>query len=443
MDERTGTAADTAVRGAVARARSEVVHDRREVVLLLLAIVLVSLNLRSAVTVVGPLIRDLRDGDGLSSTAVGLLAAAPLVTFGLVSPLGPGLAARFGIERTLVASMALLSLSLALRPLPSVLLLFAGTLAAGAGIAVANVLLPALVKRRFGDRATFVTGVYSVALGVGAALAAGLAVPSEGWLGDSWRAALAVWTIPALLSAVVWLPLLRDVPARGSAASRVRVNLWRDRIAWQVTGFMAIQSILFYSMVAWLPEVYRHHGMSKGGAGALLSLSLIVGIPMGFVVGALAGRLRDQRALALAGTLLVAVGFAGVLAQPTLASWLWVSLLGIGFGAGFTLVLALFVLRADDAPHAAALSGMAQAVGYTLAALGPIVVGALHDATGGWTTPLVVLVALAVVNVAVALGASRRGFVRGHALRARGDAHAALPAADGDRAEHVALGAPD
>jgi MFS transporter, CP family, cyanate transporter len=392
---------------------TETRRNRRQLVLLVLAILLISLNLRSALTVVGPLIRDIKTGDGLSSTAAGLLAAAPLLAFGLISPLGPRLAAGFGIERTLVASMVVLSASLALRPLPSVVLLFAGTLAAGAGIAVANVLMPALVKRRFGGQATFVTGVYSVALGGGAALAAGLAVPSERWLGDSWRAALAVWAVPALLAAIVWLPLLGDAPARAGAAGRVRVDLWRDRIAWRVTGFMAIQSILFYSMIAWLPEIYRHEGMSKGSAGALLSLALVVGIPFGFVVGALAGRMPDQRRIALSAALLPVAGYVGVLAAPMAAPWLWATLLGIGFGTGFTLILALFVLRAGDTQHAAALSGMAQSVGYTLAALGPIAVGALHDITGGWTAPLLALIGLSVADVAVSVAASRRGFVRG------------------------------
>jgi CP family cyanate transporter-like MFS transporter len=388
---------------------------RRQTVLLVLAIVLVSLNLRSALTVIGPLIRDLRAGDGLSGAAVGLLAAAPLLAFGLISPLGPRLAARFGIERTLVVCMLVLSASLALRPLPSVALLFAGTLAAGAAIAVANVLLPALVKRRFGAQATFVTGIYSVALGVGAALAAGLAVPSEGWLGDSWRAALAVWAIPALLSALAWLPLLGGPRSRGASAAGIRVNLWRDRVAWSVTAYMALLAVQFYSQVAWLPEIYRHEGMSKGAAGALLSLSLVVGIPMGFVVGALAGRLRHQRSIVWGGGLVILGGWIGVLVAPDAAPELWAILLGLGFGTGFTLVLSLFVLRADDTSHAVALSGMAQSVGYALAAVGPIAVGALHDATGGWHVPLAVLIGVAVADLLVGLSAGSDRFVRGHA----------------------------
>jgi len=406
MDEASGTAADGLRAGGV--------RGGREAALLLAAIVLVSLNLRSALTVIGPLTRDLRAGEGLSGTAIGLLAAAPLLGFGLISPLGPRLAARFGIERALVGCMLVLCASLALRPLPSVVLLFAGTVAAGGGIAVANVLLPALVKRRFGEHATFVTGLYSVALGVGAALGAGLAVPSEAWFGGSFRGALVLWAPIALASALIWLPLLRGAPRRAPAAERVRVSLWSDRRAWQVTGYMALLAVLFYSMVAWLPEIYRHEGMSKGAAGALLSLALIVGIPFGFVVGWLAGRLPDQRSIALGGNLCVLTGWLGVLLAPRAAPGLWAILLGIGFGVGFTLVLALFVLRAGDAPHAVALSGMAQSVGYTLAAIGPIAVGALHDATGGWRTPLVVLIAIAVGDLVVALAASRRGYVRGH-----------------------------
>jgi CP family cyanate transporter-like MFS transporter len=401
---------------------------RRQTALLVLALVLVSLNLRSALTVIGPLIRDLRAGDGLSGAAVGLLAAAPLLAFGAISPLGPRLSARFGIERTLVACMLLLTASLALRPLPSVVLLFAGTLAAGAAIAVANVLLPALVKRRFGEHATFVTGLYSVALGLGAALAAGLAVPSERWLGDSWRAALAVWAVPALLSALIWLPLLGGARDRGSVAAGIRVNLWRDRVAWSVTCYMALLAVQFYSQVAWLPEIYRHEGMSKGAAGALLSLSLFVGIPCGFLVGAVAGRLRDQRPIVWGAGLVLLGGWVGVLAAPSAAPSLWAILLGLGFGTGFTLVLSLFVLRADDTSHAVALSGMAQSVGYALAAVGPIAVGALHDATGGWSVPLVVLIGVAVVDLAVGLLAGSDRFVRGRELVAPRAAGQAVPA---------------
>lgn len=383
---------------------------RSDRLLLVAGVVLVALNLRVAITVVGPLIGDLRDDEGLSGTAVGLLTTAPLLAWGLISPLGPRLAARFGIERALVGAMALLTAGLALRSVPPTALLFLGTFAAGCGIAVANVLLPAIVKRRFGDRAAFMTGVYSVALGIGAALGAGLAVPSAEWL-DGWRGAFAVWTIPAFLAAVIWLPQARRAPDPATILAHVRVHLWRDRIAWKVTAFMAIQAVLFYSVVAWLPEIYRNEGYSKGSAGALLSLMLLVGIPMGFVVAVVASRLRDQWPIAAVSCALTSAGLLGVLLTPTGAASLWAGLLGVGFGSGFTLVLTLMVLRASDARHAAELSGMAQSVGYTIAAIGPTLIGALHDLSGGWTLPLVVLTGLSVPMLLAALGASRPGFV--------------------------------
>lgn len=388
--------------------------SRRRLALLLAGLVLVSLNLRSIFTVVGPLVANIRADTGLSRSAAGLLTTLPLVAFGAVSLSAPRIAARFGSDRTLVVSMFVLTASLAIRPLPPLALLFVGTVTAGCGVAIANVLLPAVIKRDFPAHAAFVVAIYSIVLGIGAAFAAGVAVPSMEWLGDSWRAALAIWAVPALLGALAWLPQLRRAPrGQPDAGPRLHVGLWRDRIAWQVTGFLASLGFLFYAMAAWLPDVYREEGLSAASAGGLLSISLIVGLPLGVVVGVAAQRLEDQRPLALASGLLSLGGWLGVLLAPTAAAWLWVSLLGCGFGLGFPLVLTLMVLRAPDARHAAELSGMAQAVGYAVAALGPVVIGALHDASGGWTLPLVVLVALNAPLLALGLGGSRPGYVAG------------------------------
>jgi MFS transporter, CP family, cyanate transporter len=385
----------------------------RRAPLLLPALLLVALNLRPALTSVGPLVHDVRADLGVSSGTAGLLTTLPVLAFGIVAPLAPVLAHRFRLEAVLLGCMLALAAGLALRLAGAVPLLFAGTLAAGCAIAIANVLVPALVKHRFPGRATTVTGLYSVALGTGAALAAGLAVPSERWLGGSWRGALALWAIPALLAAVVWSGQLRGAApsAHAAGAARSGVNLWRDGIAWQVTALMAIQSTLFYSVATWLPAVYRSHGIASGAAGGLLSLALIVGIPPGFGIAWLAGRMRDQRAIALGIALVDAVGFLGLLLAPVGGAVVWAILLGAGLGAGFTLVLALLVLRAPDARHATALSGMVQSIGYVLAALGPVAVGAMHDAAGSWTLPLLVLLALVVPGLAAALGASRARMV--------------------------------
>lgn len=388
--------------------------SRRRLVLLLAGLVLVSLNLRSIFTVVGPLVADIRADTGLSRSATGMLTTLPLIAFGAVSLFAPRIAARFGSDRTLVASMLLLTAALAIRPLPPLALLFVGTLAAGCGVAITNVLLPAVIKRDFPAHAAFMVAVYSIVLGIGAVFAAGVAVPSMDWLGGSWRAALAIWAAPALLGALAWLPQLRRAPRRErDAAPRVHVGLWRDAIAWQVTGFLASLSFLFYSLSTWLPDLYRAEGLSAASAGGLLSIALIAGLPLGVVVGVAAQRLEDQRPLALVSGLLSLGGWLGVLLAPMTAPWLWASLLGCGAGIGFPLVLTLMLLRAPDARHAAELSGMSQAVGYSVAAAGPVVIGGLHDVSGGWTLPLVVLVAGHVPLFALGLGASRPGYVGG------------------------------
>jgi CP family cyanate transporter-like MFS transporter len=387
----------------------------RQVALLLAAIALVSLSLRSVITIVGPLEGDIRADLGLSRSVAGLLSTAPLLAFGLVSPLAPRLAARFGSDRTLVGAMLLMAAGLTVRALPTAAPLFLGTLAAGCGAALANVLLPAIIKNRVPRQAAFLVATYSVMLGIGAALAAGLAVPSMAWLEDSWRAALALWAIPALLGALAWLPQLRGSGARRQAAAAARagthVSLWRDRIAWDLTGFLALLALQFYAMAAWLPDVYREEGMSAASAGGVLSIALIVGLPLGLVVGVAAQRMADQRPIAVVGVGLAGAGWLGVLLAPSAAPWLWASLLGCGFGTAFPLVLTLMVLRAPDVRHAAELSGMVQSVGYTTAALSPVLVGALHDLSGSWTMPLVVLTASVAPTLLLALGASRPGFV--------------------------------
>lgn len=412
---------------------------RRSLPLLLIGLVLVALNLRLALTSVGPLIDDLRADLELSGAAVGLLTTAPLLAWGLVAPVAPRLADRFGTEHVVLGCLVAIAAGIALRLAPPLAFLFGGTLLAGCGIAVANVLLPGIVKRRFADRAAFMTGVYSVALTAGAAVAAGLTVPIEHWV-DDWRLALGFWALPAVLAAFVWLPQTRRreraAPA-GSGATVAppplqRVRLWRDRRAWEVSVAMGLQSLVFYVTVAWLPELLRAAGgAGEGAAGAYYSLAMVMGIPVGLAMSVAAGRLRDQRPLAASAITVTVVGWVGLLTAPGFSPLLWALLLGIGEGGCFTLMMTLFVLRAPDARHAAELAGMAQAVGYTLAALGPLAIGALHDVSGGWEVPLATMLALTLLQLLVTLAASRPGFVGDSpppAAPTTGPAAAAAPA---------------
>jgi MFS transporter, CP family, cyanate transporter len=372
--------------------------------------VLAGLNLRIAVASVPPVIDEVTDDLDLSAAAAGLLTSAPILCFGLLAPLAPVLVRRLGAERILFLALVPLVVGLLVRADSSVTALFAGTLLAGAGIAVANVVVPSVVKGRF-RRVGLMTGIYVATLGAGAALAAGLTVPIERALG--WELALALWALPAAAAAaVLGLALFRDrgpVTARGGSGDAVA--LLGDRVAWVVTLYFGLQSLLFYVVLAWLPSILRDSGLGAGGAGALLALFALGGIPPSLVVPIVATRMRDQRALAAGVAAVEAVAVVGLLAAPDAAA-LWVFLFAIGQGAAFSLALTVIILRAPDSKRAAELSGMAQAIGYVLAALGPVAIGALHDWSGGWNLPLVVLLALTAPLAAAGVAAGRARTVR-------------------------------
>jgi CP family cyanate transporter-like MFS transporter len=274
---------------------------------------------------------------------------------------------------------------------------------------VANVIVPSVVKGRF-RRSGAITGVYVATLTIGAALAAGLTVPLEQTLG--WQGALAVWALPAALAAVVVgavvLSPSGSPTARGGEADARR--LLRDLRAWQVTLFMGLQSLVFYAGLAWLPSILRADGYGAGSAGTLLALYALGGAPASLVVPVLAGRMRDQRLLAVAVTAFEAVAILGLVFAPGAAA-AWVLLFALGQGGAFSLALMLMVLRAPDTRRAAQLSAMAQSLGYTMAAAGPFVLGALYDATGEWDPPLLALLALTLPLAAVGVAAGRAGTV--------------------------------
>ena len=370
-------------------------------------IVLVALNLRPALASVGPLLPDVRAATGLGNAALGLLTALPLVAFGALSLATPLVTRRLGVSGAIGAAMAALAAGIVLRSVPSVAALFGGTLVLGAAIAFGNVLLPALVKRDFADRSGAMTGLYSSAIGLGAALAAGVAVPAAGALG--WRGSLGVWAAAALAALVVWAPQLRrrDLPrVSGNGASSLR-RMGSSGLAWQVALYLGLQSFTFYAVLAWLPDLLQGRGFAPAEAGGLLALSQVFGIAGSASVPVWASRIADQRPILWALGAAEALALAGLLVPSVGGAAVWVSVLGFVLGASFGLSLLLLVLRTSDAETATALSGMAQSVGYGVAALGPVVFGALHDASAGWTAPLLSLAAVLVAKTGVGLGAAR------------------------------------
>lgn len=368
------------------------------------AIVLASLNLRPAVVSISPVLGEIRADLGLSATAAGVLTTLPVLCFGLLAPLAPVLARRWGLERALFVSLVVLCVGFALRLVPETWGLFAGTVVAGCAIGLGNVLLPALIKRDFADRIGLMTGLYSMALSGGAALAAGLTLPIATAAGLDWRGALATWGVLAVLGVLVWVPraLRPDLAGAtsfgaGAGAGVARSAVWRSPLAWAVTVVMGMQSLSFYAVNAWLPEIMVALGRTPEAGGWLLALCNLAGILGSFVTPVLAGRMRRQRGIGIVLVVLVGSGLLGLALAPGAAA-LWVVLVGLGQGGGISLALTLMALRARDAAHTSELSGMAQSAGYLLAATGPLGLGLAHDATGAWTLPLFLLVAAAAVQ---------------------------------------------
>ena len=378
--------------------------------LLIAGIVLVALNLRPALASVGPLVPAMRQATGLSNTALGTLTTLPLLAFGCVSLTASAVSRRLGAEGAVAIALALLVVGTALRAVPSIVALFVGTGLLGVGIALGNVLLPVLSKRHFSHRSGPITSLYSSSMGIGATVAAGLSVPLAGLFG--WRGALAVWVVPGLLALFVWLPQLRRRSARRVQPGSVSLGaLGRSRLAWQVALYMGLQSLTFYVLIAWLPDLLQSRGLGETVAGWMLALSQATGVLGTAIIPVWAARLDDQRRIIWSLAALEALGLGGLLLPDGTLVALWVALLGFILGGTFGLTLTLLVLRAPDAESAGELSGMAQSVGYLVAATGPAVFGYLHDLSAGWTIPLLFLGVVLVGKVCSGLPAGRQGLV--------------------------------
>jgi CP family cyanate transporter-like MFS transporter len=375
----------------------------RAVLGVMTAIVLLALNLRTLVAGLPPLLEEIRADLGLSGLAGGLLTTLPVLGFGAFAPLAPRLSRRVSVERLLVACAVLTAAAAALRGAGGVAPLFLGCALAGFAVAIAQALLPVFISARHPEATGLLTGAYSMSLTLGAALAAALAVPLEEWLG-SWEASLAAWSVPALAAALVWAPSAwRDGTTVGGEPPP---GLWGSGLAWNVSLYMGVQSMAFYAGLSWIPTVLEDNGFSAGSAGALQALGALVQLVPAFAVPVLAARSRDQVGLLWWIVLLQVAGVIGLLVAVDAAA-LWIVVLGIGQGGALGLGLILPVLRGGDAASVAALTAMSLCVGYVVAAAGPWLLGAVHDAVGGWSVALIVFAAICVLELAPGLPASR------------------------------------
>ncbi len=358
--------------------------------LLTLGVVAVALNLRTPITSVPPLIGQIQADLGLSGAAAGALTTLPLLCMGFFAPPAQRLAARIGRERAVAVALMCIVIGLLMRiGGASVPLLYFSVVVAGAGIATAGTVLPGIVKEFFADRAGTMTGVYMASMMAGATAAAALAVPLANVLG-SWERSLASWSALAAAGLVVWRLVARGTPGGTTSAAHVRLP-WRDRTAWIVATYLSLNSFVFYSLLAWVAPLYEERGDSATQAGLLLAVLNLVQLVAALVVPAVAD-LRADRRLVFAATVGAAVlGLAWLLIAPGSAPVAIVALLGLGLGAGFTLGLVLLVDYAPNPAASARLSAHAFLVSYVIAAFGPVVSGALRDATGSFTAMLVML----------------------------------------------------
>ncbi|MBX9596501.1 MAG: MFS transporter [Roseomonas sp.] len=364
--------------------------------LLLTGLLLIASVLRAPVTGVAPMLDMIQSTYGLTRAQAGLLTTLPLVAFGVISPFAALFARAHGIERALFWALLVIVAGMIIRWFGPLWCLYVGTAGIGAGIAVANVLVPGLVKRDFPARVPTVTGMCALMMGAVAAGVSAIAVPLSNAYG--WRSALGVVIVLPLLTLVVWGTQLgaHTAPAKGTAAMPHGRRMWRSAIAWQVTLYMGINSLLYYVLVAWLPGMLIAHGYSEAQAGSVHGLMQLACAVPGLVLGAMVSRMRDQKAISVAMALTIGIALLGFMYVPGWST-VWAILFGIGSGAAIILSLMFMSLRVTSAHQAASLSGMAQCVGYLLAACGPTLAGRVHDVTGSWNTVMAAGVVLAIV----------------------------------------------
>ncbi|MBG7703601.1 CynX/NimT family MFS transporter [Streptomyces sp. MC1] len=394
--------------------------------LVVVGIVLSALNLRPAITSLGALLEEVRDGLGMSGGVAGLLTSVPPLCFAVFGVTAPRLARRFGPAAVVCAGMATITAGLVIRPYVGST---AGFLAASAlalmGIAVSNVLMPVIVKRWFPDRVGSMTGLYSMALALGTSVAAAVTVPLTDALGGGWQSGLAVWAALAAAAVLPWLPLVRDrgtaaaqrrEPARGAAQQHAPLRITRSRTAWALAVFFGLQATAAYITMGWMPQIFRDAGVPAGTAGVLLAVTMVMGVPLAFVIPRVATRLSHQGPIVLVLGVCGLAGYAGLYLAPAAGAWAWALLLGVS-NCAFPLALTMVGMRAHSGPGVVQLSAFAQSTGYLISIPGPLLVGVLYQHSGGWGLPLALMAGLMVPQMVVGFLAGRDRTVEDEAAR--------------------------
>ncbi|MFF7255871.1 CynX/NimT family MFS transporter [Streptomyces microflavus] len=407
--------------------------------LIAVGLVLAALNLRPAITSLGALLEEVREGLHMSGSVAGVLTSVPPLCFAVFGVMAPRLARRFGAGAVVCAGMAAIAAGLLIRPYIGST---AGFLAASAlalmGIAVSNILMPVIVKRWFPDRVGTMTGLYSMALALGTALAAAVTVPLTGAIGGNWQSGLAVWAGLAALAVLPWIVLVRDrtpapgqaAPARSAAASgpsasvsgraagasgqaaasgpaeAPALRITRSRTAWGLACFFGLQATAAYITMGWMPQIFRDAGVSAGTAGVLLAVTMAMGVPLAFVIPRVAARLKQQGPIVVVLGLCGLIGYGGLYLAPAAGAWAWALLLGVA-NCAFPLALTMIGMRTRTGAGVVRLSAFAQSTGYLLSIPGPLLVGVLYQHSGGWGLPIALMAGLMIPQMVAGVLAGR------------------------------------
>lgn len=375
-------------------------ENQRKRIGLLIGILLIASNLRVPLTAVGPLLPSIRDDLAISSTSGGSLTTLPLLAFAILSPFVPAIARRFGTEQTIFYAFIVLTIGLIVRSLDGVTSVFAGTIILGLAITFGNVLLPSLVKMKFPLKIGLLTGLYAVFMNIFGALASGMSLPLSRISGWGWRGSLAFWSFLSIVAIICWIPQLKKnahSSRRTTATQNSQQNIWRSPLAWNITVYMGTQSLVFYTFITWLPDILSSYGYSSDTAGWLLSLMQFAFIPFTFIVPIIAEKMTDQKLLSALTGILVILATGGLVSGHSVLITIAVICIGAACGSAFSLSMMFFSLRANDAHEASRVSGMAQSVGYLIAAAGPVLLGALYDSTADWILPLFTISIIGVI----------------------------------------------
>ncbi|MFD4816639.1 CynX/NimT family MFS transporter [Peribacillus butanolivorans] len=371
-------------------------------VIWVISILFIAANLRAPITSIGPLISLIRDDTGINNAVAGMVTTIPLIAFTLVSPAAPLIAKRIGMEWTLLYSLLLLIVGLFLRSISSVTALMTGMAFMGIAIAVGNVLLPGIIKQKHPEKAGILTGAYIASMNLSSAIGFGISIPLAKEAGLGWQGSLLCWAILAITTLILWLPQVKG--KRGERMNRTSKSttsifsfeMWKSPTAWNITLFMGLQSLPFYILSAWLPDMLMAQGMDQAKSGWMLSINQFTSLPATIITPIVAMRISNRSILGIISGILMTIGMVGVgFGQLSLIPICMV-LIGLGNGMAISFAMITFGLRTESAQQAADLSGMAQSIGYLLAAIGPILIGLIHDLTHSWALPKLILIFITV-----------------------------------------------